>query len=137
MLKALDVRKFCNGKRQEAPVLTQMHTKAVFTATFFKDGQRVVTGSLDGTLLIWDVQHGGLVGTPFGKHKNCVYSVAISPDDGKIASGGDDETVIIWNVENKQHVFEPLVKHKGSVKSLPMAGDSQARPKIARFLCGM
>jgi len=37
-------------------------------ATFFKDARRVVTGSDDRALQIWDVQKGVLVAGPFEGH---------------------------------------------------------------------
>ncbi|KAG1812186.1 WD40-repeat-containing domain protein [Suillus subaureus] len=94
------------------------HTGAVWASAFFKDGRRVVTGSRNHTLRIWDVDKGTLVGGPFEGHENCVRSVAISPDDKRIASGGDDQTIIIWDVETKQKVFSLLVKHTGRVRSV-------------------
>ncbi|KAG1771660.1 WD40-repeat-containing domain protein [Suillus placidus] len=94
------------------------HTGAVWASAFFKDGRRVVTGSRDHTLQIWDVDKGASIGGPFEGHENCVRSVTISPDDKRIASGGDDQTIIIWDVETKQKVFSPLVKHTGRVQSV-------------------
>ncbi|KAJ8597176.1 WD40 repeat-like protein [Rhizopogon salebrosus TDB-379] len=96
----------------------QGHTESVNGVAFFNDGRRVVTGSWDKTLRIWDAQKGTLVGKPFKGHQDSICSVAISPDDRRIASGGEDTEVIIWDVESEQKAFDPLVKHKDNVWSL-------------------
>ncbi|KAG1758396.1 WD40-repeat-containing domain protein, partial [Suillus occidentalis] len=78
----------------------QGHMESVDAAAFFSDGRRVVTGSWDHTLQIWDVQEGlTSIGGPLWGHNNRVLSVAVSPDDRRIASGGVDKTIIIWDVE--------------------------------------
>jgi WD40 repeat protein len=40
------------------------HTDGVNGVAFFNDGHRVVTGSQDKTLRIWNVQKGTLLGEP-------------------------------------------------------------------------
>ncbi|KAG0704011.1 WD40-repeat-containing domain protein [Suillus ampliporus] len=85
------------------------HTDTVWASAFFKDGRRVVTGSGDQTLQIWDVEKGTFVGGPFEGYSQGVRSVAVSPDDKRIASSGVDENIFIWDVESKQKVLGPLV----------------------------
>ncbi|KAG1728721.1 WD40-repeat-containing domain protein [Suillus paluster] len=85
-------------RQQPTPTRTmEGHTEAVRAAAFFKDGRRVVTSANDGTLRIWDVEKGELVGEPFEGHRSWVRSVSISPDNSRIASGSDDDTIIIWD----------------------------------------
>ncbi|KAG0698960.1 hypothetical protein DFH29DRAFT_1081516 [Suillus ampliporus] len=105
--------------------MMQGHTDIVRASAFFKDGRRVVTGSNDETLRIWDVEKGELVGGPFKGHKGSVLSVAVSPDDRRIASGGKDRTIIIWDVESKQMVLGPLVKQRGAVWSVCFSPDGK------------
>lgn len=65
----------------------------VHAATF--TGDRVLTGSLDGTVRLWSPS--GSAET-IGRHDDWVRAVAASPD-GVLASGGDDGTVRIWGDE--------------------------------------
>ncbi|KAG1717324.1 WD40-repeat-containing domain protein [Suillus lakei] len=101
------------------------HTKSVWACAFFKDGRRVVTGSQDGTLRMWDVQKGALIGGTFKGHQGGVQAVAVSPDDRRITSGGRDNTIIVWDVESKHMVFGRLVKHTGWVNSVCFSPDGK------------
>ncbi|OJA20302.1 hypothetical protein AZE42_08023 [Rhizopogon vesiculosus] len=93
------------------------HTKEVNGVAFFNDGHWVVTGSLDSTVRIWDIQKGALVGKPFEGHQGRVRSVAVSPDDRQVASGGRDKVIIIWDVESHRKVVK-LKKHTDVVRSV-------------------
>jgi WD40 repeat protein len=103
------------------------HKDVVREVAFFKDGRRVVTGSDDRTLRIWDIQGGGLsmVARPLEEHTDRVRSVTVSADDRLIASGGCDKTIIIWDVESKQKVFNPLVGHTDWVRSVSFSPDGK------------
>jgi WD40 repeat protein len=57
--------------------------------------ERIVSGSWDYTLKIWNILTGKCDITLRG-HTNMVYCVAILPD-GRIVSGSDDGALKIWN----------------------------------------
>ncbi|KAG2341345.1 WD40 repeat-like protein [Suillus weaverae] len=119
-------RKTVAQTTQPAPTRTmQAHKSSVWAVAFFKDGRRVVTGSDDKTLRIWDMEKEELVGGPFEGHSDWVKSVAVSPDDRRIASGGLDHAIIIWDVESRQKVCSPLVKHTDKVWSVCFSPDGK------------
>ncbi|KAG2151487.1 hypothetical protein DEU56DRAFT_553851 [Suillus clintonianus] len=110
MLGVLDVARKAYISARGRPAQTMRgHKGQVNAVAFFKDSRRMVTGSVDSTLRIWDVRNGAF-GEPFeGNH--CVLSVAVSPNERRFASSGVfDDAIIIWDVESKQKVFCPLVK---------------------------
>ena len=61
------------------------------------DGKRVVSGSEDQTVRVWDVETGECLKVMEG-HTKMVSSVAVSRD-GKRVSGSWDKTVRVWDVE--------------------------------------
>ena len=62
---------------------------------FSPDGKRIVSGSDDNTVKVWDADKGTETLTLKG-HTDQVTSVAFSPDGKRIVSGSWDKTVKIW-----------------------------------------
>ena len=63
----------------------------------FPDGRRVVSGSLDKTLKVWDVETGECVTTLKG-HSGCVNGVAVFPDARRVVTASTDKTLKLWGV---------------------------------------
>ncbi len=70
------------------------------------DGKRIISGSVDQTVKVWDSGKGHEVLTLKG-HANGVNSVAFSPDGNRIASGSFDFTVRVWSADNGRKALLP------------------------------
>ena len=68
---------------------------SVSAVAVFADGKRVVSGSDDGTVKIWDVETGEELRTLSG-HSSSVSAVAVFADF--VVSGSWDKTVKIWKM---------------------------------------
>nr|VFJ72030.1 MAG: WD domain-containing protein, G-beta repeat-containing protein [Candidatus Kentron sp. FW] len=64
---------------------------------FSPDGRRLLTGSYDDTLKLWDVASGKAIRT-FRGHSYDVKAVAFSPDGRRALSGSKDNTLKLWNL---------------------------------------
>ncbi|KAL5633795.1 hypothetical protein ACGC1H_005851 [Rhizoctonia solani] len=76
---------------------SQEHTKFINSIRFSHDGTRIVSGSDDKAVHIWDTQTGVSMFGPLIGHSNVVRSVAYSPDSAYIASASEDGTISTWN----------------------------------------
>jgi WD40 repeat protein len=72
------------------------HSATVNSVAFSLDGTRVVCGSRDKTVQLWDAGTGALLQTLEG-HSARVHSVAFSPDGTRVVSGSCDQTVRLWD----------------------------------------
>ena len=88
---------------KNTPVGFEGHEYSVLSVAFAPDGTRIVSGSLDKTIRLWDLQ-GNAIGQPFQGHEYSVKSVAFSPDGTRIVSGSDDKTIRLWTISYKTQI---------------------------------
>src|SRR5258706_4154551 len=93
------------------------HTRAILSMCYSPDGTRVVSGSNDKTIRIWDAESGTVIGEPLTGHTRGVNSVAYSPDGRHIISGSEDSTIRIWDAETGTALVNPLETHPDHVPS--------------------
>jgi WD40 repeat protein len=74
------------------------HEGEITSVTFAPDGPRVASGSIDGTVRIWNAITGDMIIPPLGGQGYAIYSVAFSPDGTKIASVSEGDTIHVWEV---------------------------------------
>jgi serine/threonine protein kinase len=85
-------------------VTLEGHSYYVNSVSFSPDGSRIVSGSHDETLKVWDAETGQEMLTLKG-HSDGVMSVSFSPDGRRIVSGSHDETLKVWDAETGQETF--------------------------------
>lgn len=73
------------------------HARDVWSVAFALDGNSLASGSLDGTVRLWDPA-AGKVQTTLQGHTGGVLAVAFSPDGRTLASGSRDGTVRLWDL---------------------------------------
>ncbi|KIK66550.1 hypothetical protein GYMLUDRAFT_239481 [Collybiopsis luxurians FD-317 M1] len=74
------------------------HMDVVHSVAFSTDGTRIVSGSFDQTVRVWDSATRAQLGWPLEGHEDKITCVAFSSDGSKIVSGSRDCTVRIWDV---------------------------------------
>jgi WD40 repeat protein/GTPase SAR1 family protein len=101
--------------------VAEEHRVAVLSVALSGDGRHALSGSLDNTMRMWDVETGRCERVLAG-HTDSVWSVALSRDGRRGLSGSDDRTVRVWDVRTGrcEHVLEG---HTGRVKSVALSRD--------------
>ena len=122
------------GCRQGTETLTlKGHTGPVTSVAFSPDGKRIVSGSQDTTMKVWDADTGTEIAHPQGAHR-LVTSVAFSPDGKRIVSGSQDNTVKVWDADKGPELLT-LKGHTSwspAWRSAPMANASSAAARTGR-----
>ncbi|ETO15642.1 hypothetical protein RFI_21722, partial [Reticulomyxa filosa] len=97
------------------------HSDNVNSVQFSPDGNRIVSGSTDGTIRLWDASSGKQLQLLKG-HLSSVYFVQFSPDGDKIVSGSRDTTIRLWDASSGKQI-QSLEGHSGSVTSVQFSRD--------------
>jgi WD40 repeat protein/transcriptional regulator with XRE-family HTH domain len=99
----------------------QAHTDIVITLAFSPDERRLASGSLDGSIKLWDIESGAALWSDWqAKGTLCL---AFAPHGRLLASGGDDARVHLWDL----HSGTPLetLPHPGAVFALAWSPDGR------------
>jgi WD40 repeat protein len=99
------------------------HEGPVQGCAWSPDGDRIVTGSRDNTVRIWEARTGRCVATLAG-HQKAVSGCAWSPDGQRIVSASWDKTLRIWEARTGRCVTT-LAGHAGSVIGCGWSPDGQ------------
>ena len=105
----------CSSLLAEDAAMLKGHEKTVTAAVFTPDGQRLVSGAVDGTVRVWDVKtHKELF--QFERSKQGVLALAITADGRHVVVGGTDGVISILSMRErktlrqiKAHVYEVRV----------------------------
>ena len=115
---------FLSVLNQERDIVKIVHTPArVYSVGLSPDGRKIVAGSADKTIRMWDAVSGNSIGEPLRGHNKQVTSVAFSPDGTRIVSGSADNTIQLWDAATGQPIGAPL-RSDNAVTSVAFNRDS-------------
>ncbi|MEZ6091587.1 MAG: protein kinase [Pirellulaceae bacterium] len=113
------------------------HQQAVLSVRFSADSKRLLTGSRDGRIKLWDVATRRPMLTLHG-HRSSVWQAIFIPvvdetRESKIVSVGQDGVAIVWHDPTTQwsdadtvRQSPPFREHNGPIFAVAVSGDGQA-----------
>lgn len=99
------------------------HSSWVMAVAINSRKQTLISGGLDDTIRIWNLQTGSLIRTLTG-HLKAVNSIAISPDGQLLVSGSDDTTIKVWYLQTGD-LLHNLTGHSRDVNAVAISPDGQ------------
>ncbi|KAL0952331.1 hypothetical protein HGRIS_006611 [Hohenbuehelia grisea] len=110
-------------RRKNSVLCLEGHSGSVMSAAFSPDGTRIVSGSYDQTIRVWDASTGHTTMPPLEGHSDTVISAAFSPDGTRIVSGSSDSTIRVWDASTGHPTMPPLEGHSDKVTSVAFSPD--------------
>jgi WD40 repeat protein len=102
----------------------QGHQDTVNAVAVLPNGRRALSGSKDGTLVLRDLDSGGVI-RAFEGHQGAVNAVAVLLDGRRALSGAEDGTLILWDL-NSGEVIRTLEGHHGAVNAVAVLPHGRA-----------
>ena len=99
------------------------HTSIPADFDLSPNNKEMVTCSWDGTVKIWDILSGMLIGK-MTKHEGNVFAVKYHPTQPIVASGGADGKIILWDTK-KNEIITEIAGHATSVTDLDFTSDGK------------
>lgn len=100
------------------------HTSEITASVVTADGALLVSGSLDRTVRVWDVETGDLLHTLEASTR--VTSLAAHPDGMTVAAGDSDGAITVWDVVSGEQVQRIDEAHTGRLTALAYSPDGEA-----------
>ena len=86
-----------------------LHDQDVRSVKFCNGDQRVMTTSLDGTAVVWDLET-GLPSSNVMRHKGGIWTASLSRDSQYIVTGSWDKTARVWHAKTGDP-SSPVLEH--------------------------
>eukprot|EP00900_Chrysochromulina_parva_P026393 jgi/Chrpa1/8388/Chrysochromulina_OHIO_Genome00012649-RA len=102
---------------------TKAHSVAIISVVFSPDGTKIVSGSEDKTIKVWDSDKLEMLSEKTNAHSDCIKSVAFSPDGTKIVSGSYDKTIKVWDSDALGLLSEKTNAHSRVINSVAFSPD--------------
>jgi WD40 repeat protein len=99
------------------------HQREITTVVFSPDGKKVLSGSGDATVKLWNLDSGKAEKTFVGHTLN-ILAVTLSPDGKEMLTGSMDKTARLWKM-GSERAEKTFIGHKECVISVAFSPDGK------------
>ena len=88
---------------------------------YTKDGERLIAGYDNGSVVVWDVDSGTKI-TEKEQHASAVNAVALAPDGNTFATASSDSSIKLWDLSTVTP-YQTLFDHNNNVTDISYSPD--------------
>lgn len=100
-----------------------VYTASIYSVSPSPCGTRIISGSGDSKVQIWNAQSSSERISPSEGHTSYVTSVAFSQDGTRLVTGSADMAIRIWNTASGVQLLPPLTGHRDWIRSVAFSSD--------------
>lgn len=120
----LDIRVW-DLKSGKVVMILRGHRKMISSLALAKDGKRLFSGSVDGTIKAWDLETGKELLTLVDTHRPLSSIMLSRPNNKRLFSGGDSKGRIkVWDIEGQKQIAT-LSGHADYLTTLVLSEDGK------------
>ena len=86
---------------------------------------RFAVGTVEGEVLLGDLQKKQLFEKTLKGHTAAVWSVSFTPDGTRVYSASDDGTIRCWKSKSGDSIGVPLLGHSNCIRSISISNDGK------------
>lgn len=105
--------------------MVEGHTGEITSLVVYRGGERILSGSSDSTIKLWNYAYGTVV-TTLDEHEIGVTSVSVSNDDAMAISVDWGGGIIGWNLTTKEPAWKIQTKKQGGITGVEISPDNAA-----------
>jgi WD40 repeat protein len=91
------------------------HNSYVVGIVFTTDSRRLISGSFDKYIKIWDIDSGECLES--WQSSADIYGIALSGDGKILACNGEDGSILLWDLATKQ-LLKKFIGHTAQVRDV-------------------
>jgi WD40 repeat protein len=95
-------------KRERIPGIFEGYEDVVRSMALSPDGNTLVFGNYDGSLMFWDVNRQQFLERSIQAHSDIINDLAFSPDGEIIVSVSADQTIRLWDAVSHEEIGGPF-----------------------------
>jgi WD40 repeat protein len=104
--------------RERIPGVFEGYEDVVRSMALSPDGNTLVLGNYDGSLMFWDVNLQQLMDESIQAHTDIINDLAFSPDGKMIVSVSVDQTIRLWDATSHEEIGGPFATLGGEISDV-------------------
>jgi WD40 repeat protein len=101
------------------------HEDVVHSVAFSPDGKKLISGSFDATVRVWNLEKPEEAQIILRGHERGVYSMVLSPDGTKLVFGDSHATLWLWDLEKLEDAPRTFKGLDGIIHSISFSPDGK------------
>jgi len=115
-----DIRLYDFATGELKALLAGRHDNAVYALAFSPDSRRLISGSVDSTAVIWDLEKRQPLYPALRGHKAGIFGVGFTPDGLRAVTASNDNTLRLWRVADGA-LLKAMEGHNAKVSALAIS----------------